>query len=107
MKMMLEPSKRLDPNPHIRWRRQGQGGILLNTCTSEVYNLNESAMRMWRLLMEGKTPQDVIGEIAQETGAETRLVKADLDGFLASMLHAGVLCLLEDDGHPCGGKEPP
>jgi hypothetical protein len=104
---MVEQPARLVLDPNIRWRRQKQGGILLNTCTSEVFRLNEAAMRMWLLLLEGNAPQDVIGEIAQETGAETALVQADLEGFLSLMLSAGVLRPSGPDDELTGGNKWP
>jgi hypothetical protein len=104
---MHEWGSSLDADPCIRWRLHRQGGILLNTCTSEVYRLNESAMRMWRLLMEGNNPQDVILKIVEETGAESSLIEADLGEFLVSLLSAGVLRFPEAEDDPTGGKRLP
>lgn len=81
--------------PHIRWRCYEQGGILLNTLTGEVYRLNESGMFMWQLLTEGYSPRATISAIVQKTGAETSLVKANVEGFIASMLKQGALCASE------------
>ena len=105
--MMHEWGLSFDADPCIRWRLHEQGGILLNTCSSEVYKLNESAMRMWRLLMEGLNPQEVILRMAEETGAEPSLIKADLDEFLVSLLGAGVLRFSEAEADPASGKELP
>jgi len=100
-----EPPARWVADAHVRWRRQGQGGILLNTDTGEVYRLNEVAMRMWSLLMEGSAADDAIGEIVQETAADAERIKADWDGFVASMAAAGVLRPLgPDQGEAEDGK---
>jgi hypothetical protein len=104
---MLEREPGFDAAPYIRWRLHEQGGILLNIRTSEVYKLNESAMRIWRLLMEGRDPQDVISEIVEETGAEPSAVAGDVGTFLISMLTAGVLRSSEAENEPTPSHKAP
>lgn len=80
---------------NIHWRRYEQGGILLNTHTSEVFKINESGIKIWELLMKGHNPQEVVPMIVRESLVETTQAKMDVEGFVASMLEVGVLCSCE------------
>jgi hypothetical protein len=60
-----------------------EGAIALNLQTGEYYTLNEVAARMWALLVEGNSQDEVIQAIV----AEYDVSAAEVSGDLAQLIH--------------------
>ena len=54
------------PAPDVVARRLEESGVLVNLATNRVFELNDTGMRIWELLVEGVQPPALPDRLAQE-----------------------------------------
>jgi coenzyme PQQ biosynthesis protein PqqD len=71
--------------PHIKWKRIGQAGILLNLKTGDYFELDEVALAIWKML-DGKTSlANVAGRLTQSYAASKKVVEGDVIRFVSEL----------------------
>lgn len=102
----MQTSARLDPIPlprpsrRVAARQVGSQLVLVPTArrASElgaVYTLNEVAARIWELLPTARCVDDIVDALLAEYQADRLVLRADVLGFLADGIAAGVLEVTE------------
>lgn len=85
------------PDAHLRIRarvlatRVGEDTVLLDLGRGQYYTLNEVGGRVWALLGEGCTVQDIVCRLAGEYDAPAEVIAADVSALLESMARSSLV----------------
>jgi hypothetical protein len=69
--------------------------IVINLRTGAYFSLVGAAADIWDLLLTGRPLDTVAATVARRVGVEVPVVRADLDPFVTSLLHEGLLVAAE------------
>ncbi len=70
---------------HVKWKKTGTTGVLLNLTTGEYYELDGPAIAIWKAI-DGRTPVErIIKKLATAYGAPPKAVARDVVAFLATL----------------------
>ena len=83
------------PTPYTIFRETDGKGIALNLKTEQYYTMNEMGARMWDLLQEKDSLEDIIAAIQAEYDVTHDKVVSDLELFLAELRSSGLIELVE------------
>ncbi|WP_263357704.1 PqqD family protein [Acidicapsa ligni] len=70
-----------------------QGAMILNIEADEISTLNELGGYIWGLLLEGKSTDQVVADLARETGADVSVIAADVNEFLEQLAAKKIVTL--------------
>ena len=76
---------RYRPTRHALVKPLDDGAMALNVATGEYYSLNETAARMWLLLEEGCSANEIVATIVSEYAAATEQVERDLTQLICEL----------------------
>lgn len=76
-------------NPHVVARRVGSGAVLVHLQTNQVFELNDTAARVWELVCDGIELHEMGRRLAEEF---------DVSSERAEMEAAEVLARFRDEG---------
>ncbi|MCA1591842.1 MAG: PqqD family protein [Acidobacteria bacterium] len=80
-------SHSLSPYEHIvSTDFEGGEGVLVDLNTKKYYQLNETAMLVWRCLEKGATNREIIGEMTAEYNVTQERAAASLEKLLRHFL---------------------
>jgi hypothetical protein len=65
--------------------------VLLSVRTGFYYTLNATGGRMWQLLREGRSPEEVVEAVAREHGETRERVEADLSKLVRDLENEGLI----------------
>jgi hypothetical protein len=71
--------------PHAAWRRVEDEIVILDLNTSLYYSLNEVGARVWELLNEGHSREDVARSIVEEYDADHKAAAKDIDSLIKEL----------------------
>ncbi len=75
----------LKPNPDVLFQRLGDQMVLLNLRTDRIFELNETAARLWELLVEGRDLRSIEFELAKEFAVGLAELRTEIERMLVSM----------------------
>ncbi len=81
--------------PGVLTREVGGEMLLLNSDTELYFALNTSGAAMYELLIDGRSTEEVVAEIAERFGAERERVHGDLEALISTLESKG---LIQSDG---------
>lgn len=61
------------------------GAVLLNLRTKRYYSLNETGTRIWQLLLEGRTEEEIVERLAAEYDVERDTARDEMRVVVASL----------------------
>ena len=70
---------------HVQVRQEKFGAVVFETLREKVFVANETAAEIFRLHQEGKSAEQIIGELAETYDADPATIKADVDEFMAGL----------------------
>ena len=70
---------------HVQVRQEKFGAVVFETLREKVFVANETAAEIFRLYQEGKSPQQIVDELAQNYDVDPSTIKADVDEFVLSL----------------------
>jgi PqqD family protein of HPr-rel-A system len=65
--------------------------VLLDRESGEYYGLDATGTEIWRLLREGKSPEETLEALLERYDVEEERLRADLELFLNALLDRGLL----------------
>jgi len=68
-----------------------EGFILVDVSTQDIFELNETAQRIWELLVAGKTSEEISGALFDEYEATEEQIAECVDETIAELLEQGLL----------------
>ncbi|HUO50997.1 MAG TPA: PqqD family protein [Gemmatimonadaceae bacterium] len=61
------------------------GAVLLNLRTKRYYSLNETGTRIWELLLEGRTEEEIIGAMCGEFDVGEDVARREIAMVIAAL----------------------
>jgi hypothetical protein len=86
-------------NGQIRSTHNQDGAIVLDIRGGQMFSLNLVGSRILELLKDGCTETQIVDEIIRESGADRKIVEADLQEFLVQLEKHRLL-----EVHPLNGQ---
>lgn len=77
----------------FRYARTPEGGVLLNTNTGKMYDLNRTSARLWAHLEQGIYCNDELIQILEREFSQIppKQIAEDVRNFLQELIEVGVL----------------
>jgi hypothetical protein len=86
---VASPSTRtLRPGPHVVSRQIGAGAVLIHLRTNQIYELNTQGARVWQLIQDGMTRDEIVATLTGEFDAGQANLAGDVDALLARLTEA-------------------
>jgi len=79
------------PRADVVARRMGRTGVLVDVRTSRVFEVNNTAARVWELLGASLTPDEIVRRLVREFDVEEAAVWRELSLLLGQLDHEGLL----------------
>ena len=74
------------PASDVVARRLGESAVLIRLTTNRIYELNATGARVWELVQQGLSRDDMVGRLAGEFEISSLAIAPDVDELL-QMLH--------------------
>ena len=68
----------------------GDEAVLLNVESGVYFGLNAIGARIWELLVEGPTQEEIVGRLLDEYDVEAAQLRADIEGFMQALAAKGL-----------------
>jgi len=91
MAQTSSPNAPRRPRADVVARRLGKTGVLVDVRTSRVFELNNTAARVWELLGASLTPNEIVGRLVREFAVDEAAVGRELSRLLGQLDHEGLL----------------
>ena len=85
------PSATVQPSPDVVSRRLGDSAVLVHLETNRVFELNETGARVWELLREGRTCEQIVERLVAEFDVEPGQASSTLLELLGDLRREGLL----------------
>ena len=69
------------------------GAMVLNIAADEISTLNEDGGYVWERLRNGATVEQIVADLAQETGQDVTVVASDVKEFLEQLAEKSLVSL--------------
>ena len=79
------------PSPDVVVRRLDKSGVLVHLGTNHVFELNETGIRIWELLVEKGDVTAVVACVVEEFDVKEPLATAEVERCLQEFRHEGFL----------------
>jgi hypothetical protein len=74
------------PSPDVVYRRLGDTAVLVHLGTNEIYELNESGVRLWELLADGQSVDDAIQTLVREFDVDEATARRECSDLVTDLL---------------------
>ena len=81
----------LRPDPNAVLRRVGGGAVLVHLGTSQVFELNDTAARVWELVSAGAAKPAIVETLASEYEDARGSIARDVDELIDLWIARGLL----------------
>src|SRR6266702_1846307 len=79
---VMEANRMVTPRPHLRSVVDHDGAVILDIERDSMLTINSTGSYVWQRLQQGKQIDEIIRELASETGADPVTVDRDVHIFL-------------------------
>ena len=76
------------------------GGVLVNTVSGAVFELNPVATDVWRLIVGGRSVAEICDRIAVQYAADPAVVESDIRALLESLSRLELIAARAPDPRP-------
>jgi Coenzyme PQQ synthesis protein D (PqqD) len=83
--------RRITPNPDVLAKAVGGDIVLVHLKTNRIYELNRTAGRLWVLLQEGLSPDEIETRLLEEFSADREMVKLEMGALIEELLDEQLL----------------
>lgn len=66
------------PNPDVQWRRVGDEILIVHSSLKQYHVLNSVAARIWELLQDGRSVEQIANEVAAEYSGDRQGIAQDV-----------------------------
>lgn len=89
----MSPHDDLPFRPHANavLRRVGDGAVLVHLDTGRVFELNDTAARIWELVAAGRIAADIVAVLQDEYAGDSAVVAREVDELIDRWLQEGLL----------------
>lgn len=78
------------PASDVVARRLGDSAVLIRLTTNRIYELNTTGARIWELVQQGLSRDDVVGRLAGEFSGPATTLGRDVDELLHTLQAEGL-----------------
>jgi hypothetical protein len=89
--MRVTPDMRLQPHPGAVLRRVGDGAVLVELGSGHVFELNDTAARIWELVVERGTVAETVEALLEEFTADKAGLMSDVVELVDTLTDRGLL----------------
>jgi hypothetical protein len=75
----------------VTWREVDGEIIVLDRPSASYFAINDSAARLWRMLVDGATTRRLVSELVDSYGIEEAQASSDADAFLTMCRESDLL----------------
>ena len=83
--------KKYRPTETALLKPLGEGATALNLATGEYYTMNETAARMWTLLVDGCSEKEIVNDIMSRYSSSEEDTRSDLAQLIRDLVEKGLL----------------
>jgi hypothetical protein len=76
---------------HVLARKLDDEMVLLNLDSGEYFGLNDTGTRVWELLAEGSTSEEIVGRLTEEFEVTVEIASNHVATLCGEFLEAGLL----------------
>jgi hypothetical protein len=87
----MAPDQPVKPGESVVWRRVDESVVAVEMTGGAVYELEGPAARIWELLCEGRSRDDIAAELVGEYEVDTATLERDLERTLAELADAALI----------------
>ena len=87
---MNTPSCRLTVSDSVVDAVLGDEAVLLNVESGVYFGLDPVGTRIWELLIEGTSEQEIVGRVLDEYDVEPARARADVEAFIGALASKGL-----------------
>ncbi len=91
MAHVTSPDTPRRPRADVVARRMGRTGVLVDLRTSRIFEMNNTAARVWELLSRSLTPTQIVSSLAREFAVDESALGRELARLLGQLDHEGLL----------------
>jgi len=84
----------------VRTTHNQDGAMILNIRLAEVLRLNVTGSAIFQRLQKGESELQIIEAISQEFQLSPTIARADVNNFLKSLEHHGLIYRIPSEMHP-------
>ena len=98
--MGVPPESTFSVSPDVLSQRVRGETVLLDLNTDQYFGLNEVGSRIWELVGEGQSLEQLIDTLLAEYDVTRQQLEADVRHWLGMLLEAGLLEIENSEGRP-------
>jgi Coenzyme PQQ synthesis protein D (PqqD) len=83
--------ERLRPSPDVVSRRLDGAGVLVHLPTNRIFELNETGIRIWELLSDGRDHAGVVNHLVEEFDVDAERAGRELNDLLHRFQREGLI----------------
>ena len=87
----VERDARLRPSPDVVSRRLDGAGVLIHLQTNRIFELNETGIRIWELLTDGRDRAAVVSHLVEEFDVDAARAERELSDLLHRFQREGLI----------------
>jgi hypothetical protein len=91
MKHALSPAGTVQPSPDVVARRLGDGGVVVHLPSNQIFELNDTGMRIWELLVEGLSDDAMSIALAAEFDIDREICLLEVRRLTGELHAAGLI----------------
>ena len=84
-------SDRFQISPHALVKQMGNSVVLVHLGTEKIFELNPTAARIWDLLAEGLTREDIHSRICEEFDVPGEIASQEIEELLSSLISENII----------------
>jgi Coenzyme PQQ synthesis protein D (PqqD) len=84
-------SERFQISPHAVAKQSGNSMVLVHLGTKKIFELNPTAARIWDLLAEGLTREDIHSRICEEFDVPREVAAQEMEELLSSLISENII----------------
>jgi coenzyme PQQ synthesis protein D (PqqD) len=83
--------ERFHISPHAVAKEMGNSVVLVHLGTEKIFELNATAARIWDLLAEGLTREDILSRISEEFDVPREVAAQEIQELLSSLISENMI----------------
>jgi hypothetical protein len=88
---MGQPTMKLQISDDVVFRIIGNEAVIQNTASRVCFNLDEIGTRMWQLIWDYRSTEDVIAALLNEYKVREKQVRRDVDRLVQQLIAKGLV----------------
>ena len=84
-------SRRLKQNVNVVSSRVGEAGVLVHLLSNRIFEVNETGVRVWELLGEGRSLDEIEERLQVEFSENRERLRSDIQALVDALAREGLV----------------